>query len=299
MVKFVKGALLTGVVGLALTGVASATPSATDFKCEASVSKAGGKFVGSKTKCAIKCYGNAWKVPPLEPFTDCMPPYAGGAALCVIDDPTKPGKSAEEAFVTGMRKSCDTAVNPKNTCPSCYNNGDCSVSGYPNDHEQFTEGQIDTFGPLVFCELGTATKAEQKCQLNAAKVLSKYAASADKCYDKCNAGVFKGTIPAGNCNPPSPADSVTSACISKAQGSAITGVDKACSAAIPSAAPACQTTQACTSNSDCTNPAFCDDTGFCAGAYLSGALFVNLVDLAISNNVPLTYCESPSGAFVE
>jgi hypothetical protein len=298
MVKFVKGALLVGVVGLAFTGVASATPSATDFKCEASVSKAGGKFVGSKSKCAIKCYGAGWK--GTESFTDCMPPYAGAAAACIIDNPLKPGKAAEEAFVTAMQKSCDPAVNPKNTCPNCYDSGNCTAAGFPNDHQQFTEGQVDTFGPLVFCELGPANKNQQKCQLNTAKVLSKYAAGVTKCYDKCLAAQLKGTTN-GTCTPPSPSDSITAACVSKAQGASIAGVDKICQATtVPPSKTLCQTTQPCTSNGDCTVPAVCDTTtNFCAGEYLSGAGFTNLVDLAVSNNVPSVYCESPSGAFVE
>src|SRR5262245_40255821 len=97
MVKFMKGALLAGVASFALTTVVSAAPITDDqFKCQAGVSKSGAKFVGAKAKCASKCLQNAIK--GLHTSTECFPPYQGEAEKCIITDPLKPGKSAEEKF---------------------------------------------------------------------------------------------------------------------------------------------------------------------------------------------------------
>jgi hypothetical protein len=292
--KTVRRAVILGSLASLLLAPLALAQDVTDaeFKCMQGLDKASAKFVGSKTKCALKCFGNAWKVPQVEPFSDCDPPYSGLAANCIIDDPAKPAKSAEEQFSAAILKICDPASNPKNECPDCFSGKDCSNTGEATNRVQFVEGQIDTFGPLVFCERPSATKDEQKCQLNTAKVLSKYAAATTKCYDKCQSSLRKGTAD-GTCDPPSPSDTATVACISKAQGKAIPGVDKLCTG-VPApkgpSDPECQTTTACTSASNCPAGAFCDTTGFCASHYLTGAQFVNLVDLAISNTVPTVYC---------
>jgi hypothetical protein len=271
MVKFMKGALLAGVATFALSSVASAQAvTDAEFKCQTSVSKAGSKFVGSKSKCASKCISNASK--GVNPYSDCYAPYAGSTLLCITNPPLR--KGAEEKFEDAIRKACDPSFKAGTDCPECYSGGDCTTEAA--DRVQNVEGQVDSFGPGVFCEqTPSADKLELGCELNTAKVLSKLVASINKCYDKCNANQRKGVIPAGSCNAPSPTDATTSTCLNTANSKSIAGIDKKCTDA--GAIPDCNTT---------------DD-------YPNGTAWVNLVDLAISGNVPGTYCASPSGAFIQ
>jgi hypothetical protein len=240
---------------------AQATPA--EFKCEASADKAGAKFVGSKSKCVQKCLAGAWK--GTTPFTDCNPPYAGATAACVSDSL----KGAEVKFQLAIQKACDPGTKATNDCPECYNGGDCSAGGYAGDQVQNIEGQVDSFVPGVACEQAGADPGEQKCENNTAKVLSKLVGSVIKCYDKCKSNELKGVAAPGSCNPPA-SDPATQTCISTADGKSITGIDKLCSVAgqIP----------------DCTAPG--------ADDYPSGANWVNLVEIAISGNIPQTYCEN-------
>ena len=71
----------------------------TEFKCQTSVSKAGSKFVGSKSKCAGKCIANANK--GLNPVSDCYAPYGGTTLACIAD----PLKGAEIKFENAIRKA--------------------------------------------------------------------------------------------------------------------------------------------------------------------------------------------------
>lgn len=274
MVKFVKGALLTGVVGLALAGTASAQPlTDSEFKCQTKVSKAGSKFVGSKTKCALKCQSNASK--GLNPFSDCYAPYAGTTLFCIGDVV----KGAETKYAAAIVKDCTKLPED---CPECYTGGDCSLTGEAGDRVQNVEGQVDSFGPGVFC-LGQGlnptppTKEELACESNTAKVLSKQVSSLNKCYDKCESNARKGLIPQASCDPPA-TDTATATCVNNATAKAILGVNKKCSDIGAVAVPDC--------NNDAT-----DD-------YPDGVAWVNLVNLAITGNIPGTYCASPSGAFL-
>jgi hypothetical protein len=280
MVKFVSGALMAGFVSLALVGTAAAQPAepdvnAAEFKCMASQSKAAGKFVGAKAKCVSKCLQNFWKGAGVE--ADCLPPYGGTTFECIVTNPLKPGKSAEEKYAAAIKKACDPATKPGTDCPECFDaNSDCGDSGYATNQVQNIENQVDSFVPGVACERAGADKFEQTCQLNTAKVLSKHVASINKCYDKCYSNARKGTVTFGSCAP-SATDPATDACLDKANLKAIAGVDKKCSQVVPSADP------------DCPTP----DT------YPDGNAWVNLVNLAIEGNVPANYCASPSGAFIE
>jgi len=303
MVKFVKGALLATVAGLVLTGpaIASHDPdiNAAEFKCQQSVNKAGGKFVGSKSKCISKCATNAWKVPPVNPFSDCFPPY-GGATLCCIEDSTLPclglGKGAENKFSASIKKACDPVTKPGTDCPECYNGGDCSSSGYATDQVTNIENQVDSFVPAVLCETTGADAFEQKCQNGTAKALSKLVGSVNKCYDKCIKNADKGIGTFAACLPPA-SEPLTVACIAKADGKSIKSVDKAC-------AQSCYTgtctdgLTVCVVNSDCGPQANKPDCGG-PDTYPTGADWTNLVEIAISGNTPVTYCGSPSGAFIE
>jgi hypothetical protein len=281
MVKIMKGALLAAAVSFALTSVASAQLlTDAEFKCQGKVSKAGSKFVGSKAKCAIKCIGNAGK--SLNPYSDCYAPYAGTMLACVAD----PLKGAEAKFALAIKKSCDPGTNAALDCPECYSGGDCSDGGEAGDRVQNIEGQVDSFGPGVFCEQPGADAAETACEVNTAKTLSKQVGSVNKCFDKCYSNVRKGLIPAGSCEPPaSPADPTTATCIGTASAKAIAGVNKKCRTVGESSPGANDGTLAVP---DCTLP----------NDYPDGASWVNLVNLAIQGNVPGTYCASPSGAFL-
>ena len=125
MVKFMKGALWVGVASLALGSIASAQPADptdAEFKCMTGVSKAGAKFTGAKAKCAAKCQAGAAKVPPVNPISDCYAPYTVGSATekCIVTDPLKPGKSAEEKYVAAIRKACDPSFKVGTDCPECF-----------------------------------------------------------------------------------------------------------------------------------------------------------------------------------
>ena len=266
MVKFMKGALLAGVATFALGSVASAQLTDAEFKCQTSVSKAGGKFVGSKAKCAGKCITNAGKA--IEPYADCFAPYGGATLTCIAD----PLKGAEAKFAAAIRKACDPTFKVGTDCPECYSGGDCTQESI--DRVQNIEGQVDSFGPGVFCEQPGADKLETACEQNTAKTLAKVVASVNKCYDKCFANARKGLFNSSLCAPPA-TDPTTSTCISTANGKAVAGINKKCGdvGALP----------------DCAGT---DD-------YPDGASWVNLGSVAISGNVPGTYCASPSGAFLQ
>lgn len=231
-----------------------------EFKCEKAVNKAGVKFVASKSKCVQKCLATQWK--SLTPnFADCYPPYGGTTAECIFSIPLKPGKSAEEKFTAAILKAC--VGDPlKVDCPECYSGGDCTTES--TDRVQNIEGQVDSFVPGVGCEGAGATKDEQKCETGTAKALTKQVATLNKCYDKCVANVRKSLIPAGSCNPPS-SDPATQTCVSTGDGKTIAAIDKAC----------------LVDPADCSAP----------NDYPDGAAWTNLVDSAITGNVPSTYCE--------
>jgi hypothetical protein len=168
---------------------------------------------------------------------------------------------------------------------------------------QNIEGQVDSFGPGVYCEQPGADEAETKCEQSTAKALSKQVAGINKCYDKCNSSMRKALIPPGSCNTPSPADVVAQLCIAKVDAKAISGADKNCGGECLGGNNICgSNTGTCTADKlvthcgcaadcnavggdqtvkpDCSNP---DD-------YPPGSAWVNLVDIAISGTVPTTYC---------
>ena len=111
-------------------------------------------------------------------------------------------KGAEAKFALAIRKSCDPTLKPALDCPECYSGGDCSPGGEAGNRVQNIEGQIDSFGPGVFCEQPGADAAEDACEYNTAKTLAKLVGSVNKCYDKCFANVRKGLLAPGVCGPP-------------------------------------------------------------------------------------------------
>ncbi len=242
------------------------------FKCEASTSKAGVKFIGAKTKCILKCEAGARK--GSNPFSDCEPPYGGATTFCIGDVV----KGAQTKFAAGIVKACTKSAA---YCPSCYSGGDCSVTGHAAATVANLEVQLDAFAPAVACE-DTTDKAIAKCIDGNAKALSKFVGAKTKCYDKCLAGENKGKIPPGSCVAGAVTDVKTSDCITKASGKAAASFAKVCTVA---STPACY-------NDGVNPPAIIPSPS-------TGAGWVALVELAVDSTVPTTYCGSASGAFID
>jgi hypothetical protein len=165
MVKFAKGALLAGVVSLALSSVATAQLppdiNAAEFKCQQGNNKAGGKFVGALGKCATKCQQGFFKGDVTNypgGTADCYAPYGGQTARCVTGDgdPLLIPKSAEGKFGASIRKACDPTFKVGSTadCPECYDAQGgglgCGAAGYVTTHVQDIGNQVASFGPGVF-----------------------------------------------------------------------------------------------------------------------------------------------------
>ncbi len=263
MNRVTRSVMLAGAASVLVVPLAFGQATDAEFKCEAKATQASTKFVANKSKCVTKCLQNFWK--GAGNSADCYPPYAGTTAEC-INDTVLDLKGAEDKFRDAIRKSCDPTLKAGLECPSCYSGGDCSASGYANDYVQTIEGQVDSFVPGVACELG-ADKDEQKCQTGTSKALVKQVAGVVKCYTKCFTNARKGVIPSASaCQPPA-SDPATSTCISGVDGKAIAAADKAC----------------------LVNRADCSGEG--SNDYPNGASWVNLVDIAISGNIPNNFCE--------
>ena len=252
-------------------------PNKNEQKCEANNGKVLGKFIGSKSKCISKCFATARKTS--GPYTGCFPPYSDTATVACISDPVK---GAEVKAGAGIAKGC--ALD----CPECYSNAECSDATGSNPWVVTTEGDIDApFGPgtgfpnLIYCVEhagNTPTAAEAKCEDGVTKALVKFVGSKQKCYAKCYANFYKGSIP-GGCDPSMPggvSDPATLACIKDP----VKGAEAKASAAI---IKACPTAPGCY-------------TGGAAGA---ASTFVNSVESKVDQRTPQISCGSPSGAFVD
>jgi hypothetical protein len=290
-----QASLLAGAALLVVVPLAFGQATDAEFKCEAAADKAGAKFVGAKSKCIQKCLATAWK--GLGPFSDCYPPYAGSTGQC-INDTVLGLKGAENKFSAAIRKACDPTFKAGTDCPECYDSGDCSTSGYATDQVANLEGQVDSFVPGVACEGAGATPAEQKCETSTAKALVKQVGGVVKCYDKCFANARKGLISVSTCAPPA-SDPLTASCIAKADGKAVLGIDKACGPECFGGNGTCGSNTGTCSNdalTQCGCDGDCGDQSAaadCSGTddYPTGSGWVNLVDIAISGNIPNTYCE--------
>jgi hypothetical protein len=231
----VKRGLIGAAMGLALARLAAAQldPNLTppEFKCEASVNKADGKYLRSLAKCTLECQRGFTK--SLNPVYDCYAPYGGAMAACHGD----PIKGADAKFRLAIAKRCDPATNPKANCPECYDAAagatGCGVTGYGNDHQQQFLNFFDTIVPSVFCKTNGASIAEQKCQENTMKGAAKHVASIYKCWGKCFQRAHDGSIPGADCkpNPVLPDDVTTQNCIATVESKTILAFDKRCTAA--------------------------------------------------------------------
>jgi hypothetical protein len=239
-----------------------------ELKCESGTGKALAKFVGSKSKCASKCFVAARKTS--GPYTGCFGPgYTDPTTNACVMDPVKGAEAKARASIV---KACTK------DCPECYAASNCATG------EPFvgtTETLVDLQGPNVHClENGgqTPTKTEAKCEDGLAKALAKFVSSKSKCYDKCNQNVFKAKIPEGSCDPPSPTDTATGECILKAETKSTQLIDKVCFTP-PATPPACY-------DGSPTRPN-------------SGAGWTNLVEGVIDGQIPTIACGSPSAAFLD
>ena len=265
----------TGISLLATSVPAQVTdPNKDEQKCEAGAGKAITKFVGSKSKCISKCFATARKT--MGPYTGCFEPgYTDAATNACINDPVK---GAEAKGGAAVAKGC--AVD----CPECYSAAECSDGTKTNPWIVTTEGDIDApFGPgtgfpsLIYCVEkagGTPTKDEAKCEDGTVKALVKFTGSKQKCYAKCFANFYKGSIP-GGCDPPA-TDPATVTCIMDpvkgAEAKAKAAIMKACSVAAPSC--------------------------YSGGATGAANTFVGAVESKVDQRTPQIACGSPSGAFL-
>jgi len=257
-----------GVVVL-LAGTASAQLTSAEFKCMTNVSKAGSKFITAKAKCVTKCVNNVWK--GLEVPSDCFAPYGGAFTTACIGDPSK---GAEAKFGVAIQKACDPTYKIGTDCPDCYSGGDCGPSGEAGDRVATLEGQMDSFFPALYCEVTpTPFLLEMRCMNTATKGVVKYIAKSTRCYDKCNGLVFKGLLPPSACTPPV-SDPIVAACLADARETYVKYIDH-----------------------DCGPPPASPDG--CGSPYPTGTGWVDLVDVMVGGDVQLTYCGSPSGAFLD
>ncbi|MCW5892257.1 MAG: hypothetical protein KIT14_17185 [bacterium] len=207
---------------------ATATPDTKDqLKCQTEASKNLGKFVTAKTKCVTKCLVAARKSG--GSFADCLPPYGGATAACILD----PAKGAEAKARGKIAKAC------AKDCPGCYAaDGNC-----PDGASLLADAaaEIDTVGPLVFCVEaggGRPSKQEAKCEDGVSKQLVKFVGAKNKCFAKCVTNAFQGKIDVAGCEQGNVTDSATRACIAKVESKATAAIDKSC-AAPKGAVPAC------------------------------------------------------------
>jgi len=233
-------------------------PNKDEAKCEKGTGKALVKFSGAKAKCISKCMVAQRKTS--GPYAGCFPPFADPATnACVMD----PVKGAEAKARTSIVKACT------NDCPECYAASVCST-GEPVVSN--TEAQLDPFGGIVWCtEAGAATPSKEvaKCEDGVSKGLVKFIKGKSKCYEKCNDNMLKGKIAPGSCDPPTPSDPATAACIfdpvKGAEAKAAAAIDKVC--ATVGANPACYGT-----------------------ALDTGAEWVAVVEMALDAQIPTTAC---------
>jgi hypothetical protein len=238
-----------------------------EVKCESGTGKALSKFVGSKSKCTSKCFAAARKTQ--GPYTGCFAPYADQATNTCITDSVKGAEAKARASIV---KACTK------DCPECYSASNCSTG---DPFVATTETLVDLQGPNVYCleqNNQTPSKTEAKCEDGLSKALAKFVSSKSKCYDKCNQNVFKGKIAEGSCDPPTPADQLTVACIQKAETKNTQLVDKVCFTP-PATPPACYDGTPARPN--------------------SGAGWTNLVEGIVDGQIPTIACGSPSAAFLD
>ena len=237
-------------------------PNKDEAKCETGAGKALTKFVGSKSKCGSKCVAAARKTS--GPYGGCFSPYADPVTQACIYDGLKGAASKARASIV---KAC--AVD----CPECYTSQDPNLCTTGDPLVSNSDSQTNLFGSIIYClENGgnTPTSVQAKCEDGTVKALVKFIGLKSKCYQKCNQNMLKGKIAPNSCDPPSPSDPATNACIfdplKGAEAKTAAAIDKVC-ANVAGAVPPCYGT-----------------------GLDSGQEWVNLAEGAIDGNIPNIAC---------
>jgi hypothetical protein len=237
-------------------------PNKDEVKCQTGAGKALTKFIGTKAKCGSKCIATARKTS--GPYGPCMAPYTDPATLACVSDPVKGAAPKARAAIV---KACVV------DCPECYTSQDPNLCTTGDPFVSNSDSQTNLFGPLIYClENGgnTPTKEQAKCEDGTSKALVKFIGLKSKCYQKCNQNLLKGKIAPGSCDPPTPSDAPTAACISDplkgAEGKTAAAIDKVCANVVGAVPP-------------------CYGTGFDTGAE-----WVSVIETAIDGNIPNIAC---------
>jgi hypothetical protein len=292
MSRLLAVVLLTAVIASPSGVVAMHDPDVTtaEFKCQLAGGKAAPKYQRTVLKCATKCFLGFFN--DVNPVSDCYPPYGGATAAC-----TGIGGTAGAKLRQSIEKACDPATNPNADCPECYDaaggNLGCGEPGYASDEEQAMATQVATPLTTLLCKTTGASKAEEKCQMNATKAAAKLIGSIYKCYGKCFAAAHAGTGTEADCtpNPILPNDPTTQNCLSLAETKAGAAIDKRCSAIGVNI----QCPPFCDSHAQCDTAPFAGD-GICSNRnctsgntsttpYPSGSMFSLLIMNAWAGNI--------------
>lgn len=233
------------------------------FSCQDKSSKTLASFVKAKSHCITSCQRRARQ--GKNPFSDCDPPSFGGeTATCIFDA----HDGAEGKATTGIIKACSF------DCPSCFSGGDCTTAA--DAHVGVSESLVDELSPLIYCATG-GNASQNTCRESVVDSIAKYARRHTKCYRDCFLGAQKGKIAEANCQAPVPTDPKTNDCLAGAATKTTTLIEKGCFRPRAEAPPCYDGTQAPNTASGWTD--------------LARATF----DTAI----PMSFCGSPSGAFLE
>lgn len=118
------------------------TPTKEQAKCEDTVAKELGKFVGKKSKCYDKCNQNVFKAK--IPEGSCDPPNPSDAAtLACVKDPLK---GAEAKAAAKIDKACTVA----GALPPCYD-GSAFRPNTGQGWVNLVEGVVDSQIPIIAC----------------------------------------------------------------------------------------------------------------------------------------------------
>lgn len=307
MIDRANRTLIGAAIGLALARVATAQldPNLTppEFKCQASVDKAGGKYMKALAKCEISCIHGFYRGG--TPSSDCFPPYGGATAICVTDAL----KGADAKFRAAIAKGCDSVANPGANCPECYDAGGgfggCGAAGYATAHQQDFGTQFASIASATFCKTSAAFPNEQLCQRNTTKVASKFLAALYNCYGKCFRKANTGAMPGADCepNPILPNDVPTQDCIAVAELKSETAFDELCAAAgVNILCP-----RHCDANADCDSAPMagdgncsnnnCDAGNTATTAYPSGNMWTALLEAATAGNIVDSNLGADTGIF--
>ena len=200
------------------------------LKCETTTGKALSTLAVVHASCTRTCLAAGRK--RSHTYTGCFAPLAGAAQVCIHD----PEKGAVAKARRAVAKAC-SALPGSDACPACYPTTTCATGDpFVADANAYLAAlapdvhcvESGSRAPAVAAPPATPTKREAKCEDGLSKALGKLVGATTKCYAACNARSFRGKITPESCQPPSPGDAKTRACLDKARNTAVGAVDKAC-----------------------------------------------------------------------